>query len=193
MKTSLLSTNRVFGAAILAAVALVSVSPGAYAKDKDKGKDRGKPSQSSGRGFDSRRDDSRRDDHRHDHEHDNDARRRFFAQPRSGFCLTLGNGYAGQGYYYGPPNAAYYYQGNGIAYYTSRERAPSQYRGYPVTSGARQYAVQRTLARIGYYNGPIDGIFGPGTRDAIARFQRSRGLRVTGGMTEELLRKLALD
>lgn len=191
MKTSLLSTNRVFGAAIFAAVSLVAVSPGAYAKDKDKDKDRGKPSQSSNRGFESRGNDSRRDDHHHDR--GDDARRRFFAQPRSSFCLTLGNGYAGQGYYYGPPNAAYYYQGNGIVYYSSRDRAPSQYRGYPVTSGARQYAVQRTLARIGYYNGPIDGVFGPGTRDAIARFQRSRGLKVTGGLTQELLRKLALD
>lgn len=190
MKTSLLSTNRVFGAAILAAVALVAVSPSAYAKDKDKDKDRGKPSQSSGRGFDPRGNNSRHNDHRHNE----DDRRRFFAQSRSSFCLTLGDGYAGRGYYYGPPNANYYYQGGGILFYNSREQVPTHYRGYPVQIGTnRQVTVQRNLARIGYYRGPIDGYFGPITRDAIARFQRDHRLKVTGGITQELMRKLALD
>ena len=34
-------------------------------------------------------------------------------------------------------------------------------------------AVQMQLARLGYYNGSIDGVFGPSTRDAVAKFYKS--------------------
>ena len=53
-------------------------------------------------------------------------------------------------------------------------------------------AVQRALARRGYYNGPIDGDIGPGSRSAIARYQRDRGLAVTGSITSSLLRSLGI-
>jgi hypothetical protein len=39
--------------------------------------------------------------------------------------------------------------------------------------------VQRELRREGYYRGPIDGLIGPMTRAALARFQYDAGLRVT--------------
>jgi hypothetical protein len=39
--------------------------------------------------------------------------------------------------------------------------------------------VQRELRRDGYYRGPIDGLIGPMTRAALARFQRDNGLYVT--------------
>jgi hypothetical protein len=39
--------------------------------------------------------------------------------------------------------------------------------------------VQRELRREGYYRGPIDGLIGPMTRAALARFQRDAGLYVT--------------
>src|SRR5205823_8190446 len=32
-------------------------------------------------------------------------------------------------------------------------------------------ATQEELAQQGYYNGPVDGIFGPTTRDAVAKYQ----------------------
>lgn len=39
--------------------------------------------------------------------------------------------------------------------------------------------VQRELRREGYYRGSIDGLIGPMTRAALARFQNDAGLRVT--------------
>ena len=39
--------------------------------------------------------------------------------------------------------------------------------------------VQRELRREGYYRGAIDGLIGPQTRAALARFQRDNGLYVT--------------
>jgi peptidoglycan hydrolase-like protein with peptidoglycan-binding domain len=41
-------------------------------------------------------------------------------------------------------------------------------------------AVQQKLARLGYYHGPVDGIMGPQTRQAIRSFQSVKKLPVTG-------------
>lgn len=49
---------------------------------------------------------------------------------------------------------------------------------------------QRGMRQLGFYNGPIDGIMGPGTADGIRRFMRSAGLR--GGVTENNLETMAL-
>jgi peptidoglycan hydrolase-like protein with peptidoglycan-binding domain len=43
--------------------------------------------------------------------------------------------------------------------------------------------VQEALHRLGYYDGPTDGIFGPLTRAAIRRFQDSIGEKSTGYLT----------
>lgn len=40
--------------------------------------------------------------------------------------------------------------------------------------------VQQELQQLGYYRGRIDGVWGPGTRSAMASFQRTQGLPVTG-------------
>jgi peptidoglycan hydrolase-like protein with peptidoglycan-binding domain len=50
--------------------------------------------------------------------------------------------------------------------------------------------VQRGLADAGLYRGPIDGLFGPETREAISAFERLAGLPVTGRPTPELLDRL---
>lgn len=56
--------------------------------------------------------------------------------------------------------------------------APEALRGrsaaYSVTS------LQTALAKRGFYRGPIDGIYGPLTRDAVARFQKTQGFEVNG-------------
>lgn len=149
--------------AVACAFALPSVS---FAKDKDKDKDKDKH------------------DKHHHHDHD---RSWYTSRPRSSFSLSFGTGYAGRGYYYGPPGAPYYYQQPGVTYYRTRE----SYYGNPVYHGdSVDYAVQRALARRGYYYGPIDGDIGPGSRNAIARYQRDRGLRITGSINSSLLRSL---
>lgn len=40
--------------------------------------------------------------------------------------------------------------------------------------------IQKALKKAGYYNGAIDGKVGPGTRDAIAAFQKDNGLDADG-------------
>lgn len=49
---------------------------------------------------------------------------------------------------------------------------------------------QRELNRIGYNAGPVDGLWGQRSARALARFQRAEGLRQTGVLTDDLLRRL---
>jgi hypothetical protein len=56
-----------------------------------------------------------------------------------------------------------------------------------------QVEVQQELARMGYYQGPIDGVIGPGTQAAISAYQRDNGLRVTGTINGRLLDALDLN
>jgi peptidoglycan hydrolase-like protein with peptidoglycan-binding domain len=50
-------------------------------------------------------------------------------------------------------------------------------------SEANRRQVQETLHGLGYYNGPVDGIFGPLTRASIRRFQDRIGAEQTGRLT----------
>ena len=50
-------------------------------------------------------------------------------------------------------------------------------------SAANRRQVQEALHRLGYYDGPVDGFFGPLTRAAIQRFQDSVGEKGTGRLT----------
>jgi murein DD-endopeptidase MepM/ murein hydrolase activator NlpD len=50
----------------------------------------------------------------------------------------------------------------------------------PTAAGPKVAAVQVALKRLGLYNATVDGVRGPVTKAAIARFQRRRGLSVDG-------------
>src|SRR6266516_4452992 len=52
--------------------------------------------------------------------------------------------------------------------------------------------VQEQLQRAGYYDGPIDGVLGPMTREAIAAFQADNGLAVTSVIDEPTLATLGV-
>lgn len=52
--------------------------------------------------------------------------------------------------------------------------------------------VQRALSSSGYAPGPLDGVLGTQTMNAVERFQRARGL-ATGGLTYDTLEKLGVD
>jgi peptidoglycan hydrolase-like protein with peptidoglycan-binding domain len=54
-------------------------------------------------------------------------------------------------------------------------------------------AVQTDLTRLGYYHGKIDGLFGRGTRDSLARYQTNQRLAVTGTLTTETLQSLGVQ
>jgi len=52
--------------------------------------------------------------------------------------------------------------------------------------------VQTSLQAHGYYGGPIDGIIGSMSRDALARFQHDHRLPVTGSITPEVLEAVGI-
>ena len=53
-------------------------------------------------------------------------------------------------------------------------------------------ALQRDLRRLGYYCGPIDGVFSDQVGNALARLQKNYSMRVTGTLTEPVRRALHL-
>jgi peptidoglycan hydrolase-like protein with peptidoglycan-binding domain len=58
-------------------------------------------------------------------------------------------------------------------------------------AAADRRQVQEALHRLGYYQGPIDGGFGPLTRAAIRRFQHDiNAAASTGYLTEEEANRL---
>jgi hypothetical protein len=50
--------------------------------------------------------------------------------------------------------------------------------------------VQTALARLGYYSGTVDGVFGPETRAAIRRYQHELRATMTGQLTIDQLSRL---
>jgi hypothetical protein len=67
----------------------------------------------------------------------------------------------------------------------------------PVNNGAPApdatvEATQERLAQLGYYKGPVDGVFGPTTRDAVANYQVANQLTVTGSLSPDTLQSLGL-
>jgi hypothetical protein len=72
---------------------------------------------------------------------------------------------------------------------------PAAYQGTTTTAPAPDptvTAVQTQLSQQGFYGGPIDGLFGPTTRDAVARYQAKQNLTVTGSLTPDTLHTLGL-
>src|SRR6478736_5109591 len=109
------------------------------------------------------------------------------------FSIGLGFPYYGYGYGYYPYGyGAYpYYGGYPYAYgYNSPRTTVYATRG--ITDDATVAAVQRRLARGGYYHGSIDGVIGAGTRTAIRNFEANNGLPVDGVIDRQLLRTMGL-
>jgi len=67
-------------------------------------------------------------------------------------------------------------------------KAPEQLILQPAYVGS----MQTTLRRMGYYCGPIDGVFTAEVADAIARLQKNSSMRVTGTLTDPVRRALHL-
>jgi len=51
-------------------------------------------------------------------------------------------------------------------------------------------SMQAALRRLGYYCGPVDGVFSPEVSYSIARLQKNYSMRVTGTLTVPVRRAL---
>jgi hypothetical protein len=107
---------------------------------------------------------------------------------RSNVSFGIGLGYP-YGYGYGYPYYGGYPYGYGYGYYGPR---PTVYASAGINDDATVAAVQRRLARGGYYHGSIDGVIGPATRVAIRSFERNNRLPIDGVIDPELLRTRGL-
>lgn len=64
--------------------------------------------------------------------------------------------------------------------------------GHPLDRGVVRN-VQQRLRQQGFYSGTPDGIWGARTQGAVERFQKSRGLEVTGDLNPMTAQALGLD
>jgi hypothetical protein len=107
----------------------------------------------------------------------------------NGFWCGLDDGFFPWDYLPYYPDDYYPYD-----YYTNTD--PNDYNGttYDLGSGdgATVQAVQTQLFNLGYYSGSIDGVFGPTTRDAVAKYQIANHLTVTGSLSPDTIQSLGL-
>ena len=94
----------------------------------------------------------------------------FYRQHRIFFSLI-------SGFYYP------YYLEAGVPVYVS----------YAANGGDTVASVQQALQQAGYYQGAVDGEFGPMTSQAIANYQNDQGLAPTGQINDALIDSLGLD
>jgi hypothetical protein len=128
--------------------------------------------------------------------------RGYYGEPSVSIGLGGVYGYPGYyGYGYGYPYGYTYPYGYGYTY-------PSDYydqypNGYTTTYATSRYgdlayddniviAVQERLKQAGYYLGAIDGIAGPETRSAIARWEGNHGMYADGRIDRRTLRSLGI-
>jgi len=74
--------------------------------------------------------------------------------------------------------------GEGLAR-PSREAAP------PAPRFVRE--AQRALRDLGYQPGPLDGVVGRRTKEALTRYQRAERIRVTGRLDSETMVRLDIQ
>jgi hypothetical protein len=101
------------------------------------------------------------------------------------FWIGLDDGFYPWDFY---PYYAYDY--DPYDYYTDVEPPDQGYAGQQPDQNVS--AVQTDLAQLGYYSGPIDGLFGADTRTALTRYQIDYHLQVTGSLTNETLQSFGL-
>jgi hypothetical protein len=124
--------------------------------------------------------------------------------------IDRGYYHGGRGHYYYLGGVPYFYPyyafGFGYPYYYYGLGYNTPYYGYGYPDPAYEGrivgqngsepgaslpgAVQKQLAKRGYYKGTIDGEFGPATRSALSRFQRDNNLKETGRIDEATLQAL---
>jgi hypothetical protein len=98
--------------------------------------------------------------------------------------------FVNNGWYYW--NAGYWFPAWGYAPYMSYVYDGPIYAYNGLSPDQVTVNVQQQLAAAGYYDGPIDGVLGPMTREAIANYQADNGLAITSAIDEPTLATLGL-
>ena len=94
-----------------------------------------------------------------------------------------------EGYAAGPANGVMTQQTRrAVAAYKRRAGRPPD--ALAALGGDPVKRVQAGLRQLGFFAGPIDGTLGPGTRDAIVRFQATRQLSIDPRVSDRLLAEL---
>jgi hypothetical protein len=91
--------------------------------------------------------------------------------------------------YYGDNYPDYGYYDSNDGDYSDAQSSASEL----AASDQTIVAVQKELAKLGYYHGQIDGIAGPETRKAISWFQSVDKLSVTGRIDDPTLKALQIS
>lgn len=94
---------------------------------------------------------------------------RAYGQPRT---VTQPRYVAPQPQYYAPPREPAYFAPP-VQQGLSTSAAAQAFKSYSLTE---RRAIQRELARAGYYYGAIDGLYGPATYRAVQAYASDRGL-----------------
>jgi hypothetical protein len=98
----------------------------------------------------------------------------------------------GGGYYYW--NSGYWYPAYGYDPYFSTYTYDAPIYSYDDQDPGQVIAnVQQALQQQGYYQGELDGSFGPLTRQALLDYQRDNGLPVTGEIDQDTLARSGLN
>jgi hypothetical protein len=98
----------------------------------------------------------------------------------------------GGGYYYW--NSGYWYPAYGYdPYFTTYTYDAPLYAYNDMDPGQVIANVQQALQQQGYYQGELDGTFGPMTRQALLDYQRDNGLPVTGEIDRDTLSALGFE
>lgn len=79
------------------------------------------------------------------------------------------------------------YTNPGANSYAAPDPAPKPLPGNSAKFRRIAIEVQTALQAYGFYDGPIDGVIGKASRDALARFQSQYNLEVTGTITPQVL------
>ena len=77
-----------------------------------------------------------------------------------------------------------------VAFERRMKRMPQAIASVGVDAADPVLLAQKGLKQLGFYSGPTDGALGPGTRDAIIRFEVSRHLAVDPRVSDRLLAAL---
>ena len=104
------------------------------------------------------------------------------------YSSNTGSGAPAHGAYTQTSPAANSYASGG--YDSAATAASTAYQPGEMVSGDKVKHAQQALKDQGLYKGPVDGVVGPQTRDAVAQYQRGHNLKPTAMLDDQTMRSL---